>query len=269
MSSSSKRSRGQARRAARAKQQQQKQSSATNQQQQQRSAATNQPQQQVGNSPSEQYIKSKKCNHGFSPFPENHICMEFVYAYLLAYGTVDDNSENGWQEALDKTSGKYSSVMTDANKMQWITSHFVSIAANLIVDGNLEGARGIASFASFFEQYTEVELHKSKATMNLFKLEELAVADEHTLVSYLRSRIPCKCLDEKYKEVKHVTKIGLCCNPQCHLPDRKCERSDLQKCSRCSRVNYCSSTCQADHWQKHKEYCGECVDRTAEFNSKQ
>ena len=120
-----------------------------------------------------------------------------------------------------------------------------------------------------FEQYTEVELHKSKATMNLFKLEELAMADEHTLVSYLRSRIPCKCLDEKYKEVKHVTKIGLCCNPQCHLPDRKCERSDLQKCSRCSRVNYCSSTCQADHWQKHKEYCGECVDRTAKFNSKQ
>lgn len=260
--SSSKRSRGQARRAARARQQQEKLTSASNQKQQQQ-------QQKQQQSPSEKYINSKSCSHGFDSVGDDYICLEFVYAYLLAYGDVDENSDNGWQEALDLTSGKYVDMMKDANKMQWIASHFVTIAANLVIDGNLDGARGIASFASFFEQYIAVELTRRQATMNVAKLEELAMTDEHTLMSFLKKRIPCSCLDVKYKQVKHVTKMGICSNPQCSLPDRKCERSAMLSCTRCCRVNYCSGECQKVHWQKHKQYCGECVERTANFNSKQ
>jgi hypothetical protein len=106
--SSSKRSRGQARRAARAKQQQEKQTSVTNQKQQQQK-------QQQRQSPSEKYINSKSCSHGFDSVPDNYICLEFVYAYLLAYGDVDENADNGWQEALDLTSGKYVDIINGSH----------------------------------------------------------------------------------------------------------------------------------------------------------
>ena len=151
MPSPSKRSRGKARKAAKTKQQQQQQRQ--RQEKQTEAANKHQPQLQVvGKSPVEHYIDSKSCSHGIAATSSDTI--EFAYAYLLAYGAVDENTDNDWQDALESTSEKYRDVWMDTSKMVWVTRHFTCIAVNLILDGNIEGARGIASFASFFEQYS-------------------------------------------------------------------------------------------------------------------
>ncbi len=93
--------------------------------------------------------------------------------------------------------------------------------------------------------------------------------DEHTLVAYFRKRIPCKCLDEKYKEVKSITKMSVCMNPECSLPGRKVERKGMLHCIRCRQRYYCSRECQEAAWPMHKEFCNQYVDKQAAFEAKQ
>jgi hypothetical protein len=100
------------------------------------------------------------------------------------------------------------------------------------------------------------------------RAEELIRSDLHTLVSFFRKRIPCKCLDEKYEEVKFITKIGICCNEFCTLPDRKVERSKILYCAQCDQVGYCSRACQKADWKEHKEICKAVADLKADFESK-
>ena len=84
--------------------------------------------------------------------------------------------------------------------------------------------------------------------------------DEHTIVSFFRKRVPCKCLDKKYKEVKSIVKMGLCGNQSCPLPNREVECSKLMYCSKCFTARFCSSECQKAAWPLHKEHC-EALDR--------
>ena len=94
------------------------------------------------------------------------------------------------------------------------------------------------------------------------KILELQSADDHTLVSYYRKRIPCSCLDKKYKEVKSVKKMGLCRNPNCSLPDNgRVERRKMFSCTRCGVVNYCSVKCQRADWNRHRKGCGKTAEK--------
>ena len=128
-------------------------------------------------------------------------------------------------------------------------------------------ARHYASFACYLEEYTAIIL-RTKATFDPTKSAELICADEHTLVKYLRKSIPCNCLDEKYKQVKSITKMGLCANPHCCLPDRRAERKTMLYCTRCRSVNYCSPECQKANWSEHKKSCKEASDRSATWESR-
>ena len=65
---------------------------------------------------------------------------------------------------------------------------------------------------------------------------ELQLADEHTLVSFLRKRITCKCLDTKYKQVKSLPNMGRCCNDGCSLPEGHVQRSKMFCSCSCSIV---------------------------------
>ena len=108
-----------------------------------------------------------------------------------------------------------------------------------------------------------------KATINWAKVVELENADDHTLVKYYRKHIPWSCLDQKYKEVKNVTKMGICYHPHCGLPNRKkVERCKMFYCTRCGDINYCSIECQKADWGGHKEFCDQRVERKAAFDSK-
>ena len=124
-----------------------------------------------------------------------------------------------------------------------------------VILGNLTGARTCAFFAFHLEDYIAVDRDKKKDNMDAVKQNELLHGDEHTLVKYLRKNIPCNCLDEKYKEVKSMTKMGMCWNPKCSHPNKLVKRSSMLCCDRCRAIVYCSPECQKAHWPLHKLYC--------------
>ena len=138
---------------------------------------------------------------------------------------------------------------------KWMISHFVSEGTKCLLRGDVQTARGNACFANYFEQiFNLVEYEKM---FSWPKLMRFLHADEHTLCSYFRNRIPCSCLDEKYKEVKSVVKLDMCWNAKCKKPNRfAIDRETMLTCSRCRQAVYCSSKCQEIDWRvKHKKDC--------------
>ena len=97
----------------------------------------------------------------------------------------------------------------------------------------------------------------TKATPCWTKLFELDGSDDHTLFSNYRKQISSSCLDEKYKEVKSVKKMGFCYNVSCSLPGRKVERSKMFRCTRFLHANYRSVECKKADWKRHKKCCDE------------
>mmetsp|Transcript_8640 Transcript_8640/g.12390 ORF Transcript_8640/g.12390 Transcript_8640/m.12390 type:complete len:146 (+) Transcript_8640:1871-2308(+) len=132
---------------------------------------------------------------------------------------------------------------------------FLLSCENKVLGGNTKLASKYASLAatsSSMQKDAEVDSLNTRACPNFAKIKELYSADIHTLVGFQRKRIPCSCVDEKYKEVKSIPKIGLCCNPGCPLPGGMTERSLTMCCSRCREANYCSRECQVAAWQDHR-----------------
>ena len=170
-------------------------------------------------------------------------------------------------EAEDATKDEFAEVWIDSAKMDMARSYFLNRGADYILDGRNNNARANACVARFFEEYIAVEFHKTQALFHVPKIEEIYQADLHTLVKFLRRRIPCSCLDEKYEEVKSITKIGVCHNPQCSFPNRMVERSKTMYCSRCRCATYCSRECQRADWSRHKEYCDINSARKTEFDA--
>jgi len=95
-----------------------------------------------------------------------------------------------------------------------------------MINIRMQTSRFCAHYACFFEEYIACELNETQAFINTNEMRKVA-ADEHTLISYLKHRIPCKCLDEKYKQVKSTKKMGFCYNKDCCHPNGLVERSSL------------------------------------------
>ena len=141
------------------------------------------------------------------------------------------------------------------------------------LQGNYVDARSFATIARYLEQYIAVELKHTQALYlyNWPKIYETYYADEHTHVKFLRHRIPCSCLDEKYEEVKHITKMGICYSGECSIRDKynRVERSKAKYCSRCRCATYCSRECQIADWSRHKTDCDRNAAMIAKFEAKQ
>ena len=159
--------------------------------------------------------------------------------------------------------------MRDSAKTGWILSLFLAFGAKHILNGEIDDkAHTNASIAFFFEEMIAIRCHKTQATFNHAKMLELLHCDEHTLVKYLKKSIPCKCLDEKYKEVKSITKMGVCSYPKCSLPGGKVERKGMLHCLRCRKDFFCSRECQEADWPMHKKLCNKYVDEQAEIDAR-
>ena len=217
------------------------------------------------------------CMHGFDPFPDDHICIKFIRAFVHQFYKwfrkiyeAGTNAERVVIQCLlhtsETTQDEYSEVWNDAAKVKQVISYFLHNGTMLILaDEKDVNALHSALFARFFEEWLKVKVHKSQACINWLKLNESAGwCDKHTLVKYFWRRIRCSCLDEAYEEVKSIPKMGICFNQQCAYPKRTVERSKIRCCSRCRSVNYCSRECQIADWSVHKELCDKVAAAKAE-----
>ena len=229
-------------------------------------------------------INSEICNHGFFPGPGNHVCQAFIESFFNEYDACCKSNpyiDQIFEHIYEATKRKYAEVWHGPDKLQWISSHLIKHVVDMILEGNCDAnVKWGAMTLSFFEQWVAEVIYQNETqascNWNIFqglcdwtKMSELYDGDEHTLVSFFRKRIPCKCLDNKYKEVKSIAKIGFCCYEDCSLPGNKTVRSKMLYCTQCRGVNYCSRECQAAHWPTHKKHCIATVRRLAARKSRQ
>ena len=213
---------------------------------------------------------SEECYHGFDPTPTSHVCFSFMQSFYEEFNACCAESDpymiHLFEHIYEATKTKYAEVWNDPDMVQRVASHFIIHGTNeIILEGNYYVAAYSAVFSSFFEQLAATEICTNENQGDPFKVflllcdwckvYELYKGDEHTLVSFFRKRITCNCLDNKYKEVQSIAKIGFCSNPNCILPDKKIARGKMMSCTQCRRSSYCSRECQVAHWPKHKQLC--------------
>ena len=266
-----KRNQGKARKAAKARAKAREEAEDSNNQRtngQQRLLAEQMQQLQLGNSNflSTSGSDATKCYHGFKEM--DNTCIDFVIAFRNAVHEADKRGESTSQslvEAKNATMDKFADVWNDSANMEIVMSYYLSHGTESIIEGNYGYAHECAAFARYMEQRTAVVLHQTQAIINWSKVEAMS-ADEHTRVKFFRKRIPCKCLDKKYDEVKTITKMGICFNEECP-PDRRVERNKTMYCSGCRSITYCSLECQKADWTLHKQECDVRVARIAKFEA--
>ena len=200
--------------------------------------------------------KKENCGHGYNPSSpyEDHFCQDFMDHFMTCF--INFSEGDTISEAFHSVAAKIS----NSPNIECIKSCFFADGTKLILDGNYDDARLHATLAKCFVMVRGriSSLHHSPAVAaDVVKMMELLDADERTLVQFFQKQIPCSCLDEKYKEVKAITKMGICINEDCPLPDRRAIRSKMLCCTRCNIAHYCSRKCQKDNWSRHKNWCGE------------
>ncbi len=212
---------------------------------------------------------SMNCNHGMNSISprDGKICQDFIIEFIDALYSQGSNANmrDAFLAAHEVTEEEFADVYS--SKLEIVVSMLLSIGAQLVIEGQDHDARFYATLACHLEEWRAVKIRKTKATLSWAKVIELGEADDHTFIAYYRKRIPCSCLDKKYKEVKSVKKMGYCYNPSCSLPNHMAERSKMFCCARCGEPNYCSIECQKADWKNHKEVCERLAERKAAFAS--
>lgn len=99
-------------------------------------------------------------------------------------------------------------VWYDSSKLKQVMSLIVFNGTQQILEGDFERAHPqlLAAKDCFFENFIAVLLDK-KASFDMTQMYEQCFREE----CLPRKRILCSCLDEKYKEVKSITKTGILC----------------------------------------------------------
>ncbi len=213
-----------------------------------------------------------QCRHGCKG--ERHdeilyrkVLVAFERAYEKSFSSGKQNITSCFNAGIHAMRN-FAEFLDDVARFRQLVSYIVAEAVRLILDGNDRDAGIIASFTCFFEQRIAVNVEKTQPQIKWLQIVELQHSDLHTLVKFLRKRIPCKCLDNKYKEVKSVTKMGVCCNNECFLSGKKVAQSELFYCDSCRAVCYCSADCQKAHWSRHKSLCKQLTLENAKFYNK-
>ena len=220
----------------------------------------------------------EECKHGFDhPFAStDDVILQFVSAFMESFDKAMERRDRSvldcLSDARNATLDEFSNVWSDSAKLETAMSFYLFFGTQHYLGGYYGDARDFARMAAtvarYFQQYIAAALKQTQALINWPKIFETYFSDDHTLVKFFRHRIPCSCLDEKYEEVKHITKVSYCCNPQCIIPGRRVERSKTKDCSRCQCVVYCSRKCQEADWRAHKGHCDHSAALIAEFEAK-
>ena len=201
----------------------------------------------------------KECTHGWDPteFPADHDCQKYIETAVGIFDASDTVGE-ALNAAVGATKEKYPDVWRDSASMEWIAAAFISFGTEEVLIRNKDRfyLAAAITFSEFLKQHLECEFYKSQPLLYMARVHELLLANnERRLVSYLKKRIPCGCLDGAYEKVKSWSKMGRCNCAQCTLPNRRVGLSAMKSCEGCRRAHYCSEACQAADWDKHKDDC--------------
>ncbi len=220
----------------------------------------------------EQEMKAKdkeNCTHGYNPSStfQARFCEDFMKIYTESFHNASTREGgNSRMEQLHSatvafrtaisTSTSYANVLRNRSNAECIHLCCLAQGTKLFLDGKSDDARLPALLALAIKN----AISSVAVLPDYQKMLELLDGDDYTLVQFFRKRIPCSCLDEKYKEVKKsTTKMGVCYNPQCPLPGHMAIRSKMLQCTGClsgHNVSYCSRECQEANWPYHKKKCG-------------
>ena len=151
-------------------------------------------------------LMAQNCRHGCDPLPKGSNCVGFINTFSDEHNAAivrNNHPVSVISDACKAASEKYPDI-DDSDKL-WIVSFLLADGTKNILDGETEQARLRAATAILFEQL----IVQTQPSLNGTKMVEMIECDEHTLVKYFRKSIPCKCLDEKYKEVMSITKMGV------------------------------------------------------------
>ena len=217
------------------------------------------------------------CRHGFDPLSVSTDIFVRSFQFVPAFQKSFDEAakrgglsfSNNLVDAKNATWDEYADVWTDLAKMEMALSVCFCSGTDAILGNNCQAAVMYAADARYFEQHIAVEVKQTQALYNWPKVCDTYEADLHTLVKFFRHRIPCSCLDEKYQEVKHITKKGCCYNAKCSTPVNRVERSKTKYCSRCRSATYCSRECQVADWTTHAPFCDNGATLIAKFQARQ
>ena len=211
------------------------------------------------------------CKHGVDDLSLQGV----PFLFLAAFRDSFRSTKGGNYSLADRLKGaeastldEFADVWGDTTKMEIAISCSLFAGTQFILIGKDDHARCAATLTRYLQQHVAVRLKQTQALFHLPKILEANSADDHSLAKFFRRRIPCSCLDRKYDEVEHITKIGLCFNPQCKLPMRMTARSNTKYCSRCRYATYCSRECQLEDWTEHKPKCDKLAAMIAEFEAK-
>ncbi len=204
--------------------------------------------------PTKTEIRSKQCHHGYVATREHLTTNDFSREFLSELNSGHEDAVESIATTSKVMAEKYPGVWHDPKKLKMAITFSLWQGTQHVLKGDIKSARLVAFSARALQRRLSVLC--GDPPIALLTVVELFHADEHTLVRYLRKSIPCSCLDEKYKEVKSITKVGFCCNELCSKQDRMVERRSMLRCTGCGDVHYCSRECQKSHWQEHKKMCG-------------
>lgn len=233
--------------------------------------------------------EARNCDHGFVLLPDmngfmqdERWCEKFTDTFMSKFMATNESCiGDRFLITVESMKVGHFAVWNDPHVMQQDIIYLLAKGVNAILEKKADNARQFAMLACFMEQYKCAFLSKSRGfpnfrDFNMYnlmrggttihrddpawkwgKISELSndTCDEHTIVSFFRKRVRCKCLDRKYKEVKSIVKMGRCDNPDCPLPDKEVECSKLLYCSKCFTARFCSFECQKAAWPSHKEHC--------------
>ena len=201
-------------------------------------------------------VRPWQCHHGYEPKGREYHFKIDDFCRTFRRGFDSDDCEelilNCIYAAHTVTIEKYPEVWSDTYKLKLAITYFLLQGTQHVLEGNLTSARKYAFLAHFLQDSIDYR-DENKGITELLVNDDLLYTDEHTLVKYLRKNIPCNCLDERYKEVKSITKIGRCWNAKCN--EDKVKLSTMMCCDRCRSAVYCSRECQKADWHWHKKRC--------------
>jgi hypothetical protein len=225
----------------------------------------------------EMKLKEKEnCTHGYNPSStfQARFCEGYLKTFTESYhSAITLRGENELYVrchsvtlAFETACRSMGTTNRNRSNAERVNTFCLAEGTKFILDGKSDDAR-LPALLALITKSVRGKIPDSGPQ----KMMELLDGDEHTLVQFFRKQIPCSCLDEKYKEVKSITKTGICFNEKsCPLPDRKAVRSKMLRCTGCligRSVSYCSRECQEAHWPHHKKYCGKTAQEIAEMHS--